>query len=120
MSDYKKLKVWENAHKITLDIYKMTKTFPFDEKYGLVSQLRRAASSIPTNIVEGCGQLDNGNLIRYLGIAKGSSFEVDYLTLLAKDLEYLNEDEYLDINKKIEQVIRMLTNLIKSLKISKK
>lgn len=83
MSDYKKLKVWEKAHQLTIDIYKITKTFPEDEKYGLVSQLRRSVSSILTNIVEGCGQLDNGNLIRLPGIAKGSAFEAEYQILLS-------------------------------------
>lgn len=55
MSDYKKLKVWKYAHELTLEIYQITKNFPKEEKYGIVSQIRRASSSIPTNIVEGCG-----------------------------------------------------------------
>ena len=92
MSDYKKLKVWETAHKFTIDIYKTTKGFPEDEKYGLISQIRRSVSSIPTNIVEGCGQLGNGNLIRFLGIAKGSAFGVEYQLLLSKDLNYIDDN----------------------------
>ena len=89
MSDYKKLKVWEDAHKFTIDIYNITKKFPNNEQYGLTSQIRRSSSSIPTNIVEGCGQLNNGNIIRFLGIAKGSAFEVEYQLLLTKDLSYV-------------------------------
>jgi four helix bundle protein len=116
MSDYKKLKVWEDAHKFTIDIYNITKKFSNNEQYGLTSQIRRSASSIPTNIVEGCGQLDNGNLIRFLGIAKGSAFEVEYQLLLAKDLCYLNSEEYNSLNIKIQAIISMLTNLIKSLR----
>ena len=94
MSDYKKLKVWEDAHKLTINIYNITKKFPINEQYGLVSQIRRSTASIPTNIVEGCGQLNNGNLIRFLGIAKGSAFEVEYQLLLAKDLSYITDTEY--------------------------
>ena len=116
MSDYKKLKVWEDAHQFTVDIYNITKKFPNNEQYGLTSQIRRSASSIPTNIVEGCGQLDNGNLIRFLGIAKGSAFETEYQLLLAKDLNYITNKEYNNLTKKIKSIIHMLIALIKSLK----
>ena len=116
MSDYKKLKVWEDAHKFTVDIYNITQKFPNNEQYGLTSQIRRSASSIPTNIVEGSGQLDNGNLIRFLGIAKGSAFEAEYQLLLAKDLNYITNEEYKLLLAKIQSIIRRLTNLIKSLK----
>ena len=116
MSDYKKLKVWEDAHKFTVDIYNITQKFPNNEQYGLISQIRRSASSIPTNIVEGCGQLENGNLIRFLGIAKGSAFETEYQLLLAKDLKYITKEEHNSLTKKIGEIISMLTGLIKSLK----
>jgi len=120
MSDYKKLKVWEDAHEFTIRIYSITKKFPDNERYGLTSQIRRSASSIPTNIVEGCGQLDNGNLIRFLGIAKGSAFEVEYQLQLVKDLKYINEEEFTILNEKIQKIISMLTNLIKSLQSKRK
>ncbi|MCG2790829.1 MAG: four helix bundle protein [Actinomycetia bacterium] len=120
MSDYKKLKVWEDAHKFTVDIYNITQKFPNNEQYGLTSQIRRSSSSIPTNIVEGSGQLDNGNLIRFLGIAKGSAFETEYQLLLAKDLKYINEKDYDELNEKIQKIISMLTNLIKSLRSKRK
>ena len=119
MSDYKKLKVWEDAHQFTVDIYNITRKFPNNEQYGLTSQIRRSASSIPTNIVECCGQLDNGNLIRFLGIAKGSAFETEYQLLLAKDLNYITNEEYKFLMAKIQSIIRRLTNLIKSLKNQK-
>jgi four helix bundle protein len=119
MSDYKKLRVWKYAHKLALEIYQITKVFPEEEKYGLVSQIRRAVSSIPTNIVEGCGQLDNSNLVRFLGIARGSAFELEYLILLSKDLDYLKKEEYSEVNEKIEQLIGMVTNLIKPLNFKK-
>ena len=120
MSDYKKLKVWEDAHKFTVDIYNITQKFPNNEQYGLTSQIRRSSSSIPTNIVEGSGQLGNGNLIRFLGIAKGSAFETEYQLLLAKDLNYINEKDYGELNEKIQKIISMLTNLIKSLRSKRK
>ena len=116
MSDYKKLKVWEDAHQFTVDIYNITRKFPNNEQYGLTSQIRRSASSIPTNIVECCGQLDNGNLIRFLGIAKGSTFETEYQLLLAKDLNYITNEEYKFLMAKIQPIIHMLIALIKSLK----
>ena len=116
MSNYKKLKVWEDAHKFTVDIYNITKKFPNNEQYGLTSQIRRSSSSIPTNIVEGCGQLDNGNLIRFLGIAKGSAFETEYQLLLSKDLNYISNEEYTNLVEKVKYIIRRLNNLIKSLK----
>ncbi len=119
MSDYKKLKVWEDAHQFTIDIYNITKKFPNNEQYGLTSQIRRSSSSIPTNIVEGSGQLNNGNLIRFLGIAKGSAFETEYQLLLAKDLNYITNEEYKYLLAKIQSIIRRLTNLIKSLKNQK-
>ncbi len=120
MPDYKKLKVWEDAHKFTVDVYNITQKFPNNEQYGLTSQIRRSSSSIPTNIVEGCGQLENGNLIRFLGIAKGSAFETEYQLLLAKDLKYINEKDYDELNEKIQKIISMLTNLIKSLRSKRK
>lgn len=118
MSNYKKLKVWEDAHKFTIDIYNITKTFPNNEQYGLTSQIRRSASSVPTNIVEGSGQLTRSNYIRFLGMAQGSAYEAEYQVLLAKDLGYLKLEEYDSLNKKIKDIIYMLFGLIKSLKKS--
>lgn len=116
MSDYKKLKVWKDAHQLAIDIYKLSKYFPEEEKYGMISQIKRSACSVPTNIVEGCGQIDNGNLVRFLGIAKGSAFEVEYQLLLSKDLGFISEEQYQIMNEKTKYVIRMLTKLIGSLK----
>ncbi len=118
MSDYKKLKVWEDAHQFTVDIYNTTQKFPNNEQYGLTSQIRRSASSIPTNIVEGSGQLTRSNYIRFLGMAQGSAYEVEYQILLAKDLGYLELDKFNLLNKKIKDIICMLFGLIKSLKNS--
>lgn len=116
MSDYKKLKVWNYAHNYAIEIYMLTKNFPDEEKYGMVSQLRRSSVSIPTNIVEGCGQIDNGNLVRFLGIAKGSAFESEYQLLLSKDLGFISQEQYNIMNEKVKYIIRMLNKLISSLK----
>lgn len=118
MSNYKKHKVWEDAHQFTIDIYNITKTFPNNEQYGLTSQIRRSSSSIPTNIVEGSGQLTRSNYIRFLGMAQGSAYETEYQLLLAKDFGYLKLEEYNLLNKKIKDIIYMLFGLIKSLKNS--
>ena len=115
MSNYKELKVWKKAHELAQEVYKLTNNFPEDEKYGIISQIRRAAISIPTNIAEACGQIDNGNLVRFFGIARGSSFELEYLIFLAKDINYLKKEEYYKLNKKITLIISMITNLIKSI-----
>jgi four helix bundle protein len=82
MQDFKKLTVWQKAHKLTLDLYKLTKPFPKAEIYGLTSQIRRAASSIPTNIAEGSVQGSDAQYARFLHIALGSAAELDYLLLL--------------------------------------
>lgn len=84
MKDFKKLIVWKKAHEMTLNIYRTTKSFPKDEVYGLTSQLRRAASSIPANIAEGCGRNSDAELARFLQIAAGSASEVEYHLLLAR------------------------------------
>lgn len=118
MSNYKKLKVWEDAHQFTINIYNITHKFPNNEQYGLTSQIRRSSSSIPTNIVEGSGQLTRSNYIRFLGMAQGSAYETEYQILLAKDLGYLKLEEYNLLNKKIKDIIYMLFGLIKSLKNS--
>jgi four helix bundle protein len=78
MRDFREFKVWEKAHSLTLDIYKATATFPRAEMYGLTSQLRRASSSIPANIAEGCGRGGNAELARFLQIGMGSASELEY------------------------------------------
>jgi four helix bundle protein len=90
MKDYRSLEVWKSSHQLTLEIYRQTKMFPKEELFGLTSQLRRATSSIPANIAEGCGRDGDAELKRFLNIALGSACEVDYFILLAGELEYLD------------------------------
>jgi four helix bundle protein len=94
MKDFRRLKVWEKVHVLTLDIYKVTARFPREEMYGLTSQMRRCSASMGANIAEGCGKQGNNELYRFLYIASGSASELDYHLLLARDLEYLPDDDY--------------------------
>lgn len=92
MQDFRNLQVWSKAHKLTLDIYKLTSRFPKDELFGLRSQMRRCSSSIGSNIAEGCGRLGDAELNRFLLIAMGSASELEYQLLLSRDLGYVHSD----------------------------
>jgi four helix bundle protein len=115
MKDFRKLEVWNKAHQVVLNVYKSTLGFPKDEMFGLTSQIRRAAASIPSNIAEGCGRGSDAELSRFSQIAMGSSSELEYQVLLAKDLRYLSNDVYEDLSNKVVEVKKMLTSLIKKL-----
>ena len=116
MQDLHALKVWEKAHQLTLDIYRMTATFPQEELYGLTSQIRRASSSIPANIAEGCGRGGNAELKQFLNIALGSASELEYHLLLAHDLNYLSTADYERLADNTIEVKKMLTALITKIK----
>jgi four helix bundle protein len=115
MNDFKRLKIWEKAHSLTLEVYKATKSFPKDETYGLVSQLRRASASVPANIAEGYGRKGDAELGRFLSIAAGSACEVEYHLLLAKDLGYLSASEHSKLNDQVCEIKRMLGSFISKL-----
>ena len=115
LKNYKDLKVWQKAYQLCLEIYKMTRSFPKEERYGLISQLRRAALSIPSNIAEGYGRRTKGEYIQALYIGYGSICELETQILLSGDLGYV-EKEHLDrIQGEIADVERMLKGLIRSL-----
>ncbi|MCB9454023.1 MAG: four helix bundle protein [Anaerolineaceae bacterium] len=115
MQDFKKLAVWEKAHRFTLSTYQATMTFPKEESYGLTNQVRWAAASIPANIAEGCGRDSTKEFRRFLDIAMGSASETEYHLLLAHDLNYLNTDDYQTLSTMVVEVKRMLAGLIKKL-----
>ncbi len=119
MQDFRELKVWQKGHALTLDVYKATVNFPKEEIYGLTSQLRRASSSIPTNIAEGCGYRGDAQLVRFMQIAMGSASEVEYHLLLAKDLGFLKDKMYEQLNNGTIEVKRMLSSFIAKLKPAK-
>ena len=112
MQNYKELKVWEKAHQFTLKIYQTTKDFPKEEIYGLTSQMRRAAASIPVNIAEGCGRNSNLELANFLQISLGSSNEIEYDLFLARELLYLKEAQFYELNCLIGEIRAMLLSLI--------
>ena len=118
MKDFRTLKVWEKAHTLTLAIYSATEKFPKHELYALTNQIQRAAVSVPTNIAEGCGKDSDAELKRYFVIAMGSSSELEYLLLLARDLKYLPEDSHQILNRDLTEVRRMLNAFIQKLKAS--
>jgi four helix bundle protein len=115
MRDFIKIKVWEKAHRLTLQVYKITKNFPSDERFGLTVQLRRAAVSVPANIAEGCGRGSERELARFMSIAAGSASEVEYQLLLAFDLNYIQDEKYREINRQVNEVKRMLNSFIQKL-----
>src|SRR5437588_7788522 len=98
MKDFTDLKVWAKAHKLTLAIYKETRSFPIDERFGLTSQIRRCSASIGANIAEGCGRYGDGDFGRFPSIAMGLASELQYHLLLAKDLELLHPLTYKTLN----------------------
>jgi four helix bundle protein len=115
MRDFRKLKVMERAHHFTLQIYRITKVFPSDERFGLTIQLRRAAASIPTNIAEGCGRGGERELARFMSIAAGAASEVEYQLLLACDLNYIQDEAHKELNQQINEIKRMLNSFIQQL-----
>jgi len=115
MKDFRKLKVWEKAHRLTVDVYRASARFPRSELFGLTSQIRRAAASVPSNIAEGCGRRTDAELARFSEIAMGSASELEYQLLLAADLEYLNERDSPGLSTDVIEVKRMLGGLIREL-----
>lgn len=111
MKEFRDLKVWKKAHELVLAIYPATDQFPKHELFGLVSQIRRSSTSIPSNIAEGCGRVGNSELHRFLQIACGSANELEYQLLLAKDLGYLQELQYTMPDRHLTEVKRMLVAL---------
>ncbi len=116
MKDFKELLVWQKSHLLTLSVYKISKSFPKDERYGLTSQIRRSALSLPSNICEGCGRLSDKELAQFLVIASGSASELGYQLLLARDLEYISSFEYNPLEAQITEIQKMLNAFIKKLK----
>jgi four helix bundle protein len=113
--DTSKLIVWQKSHELVLKIYEATKDFPKEEQFGLTSQIRRAAVSIPSNIVEGKARGSNKDFKRFLLIARGSLEELKYQILLSNDLNYINEDTYKDLLNITKEVGRLLNGLMVSL-----
>lgn len=109
------LDVFKLPHALVLEIYEMTKSFPNEERFGLVSQMRRAAYSIPMNLMEGAHRLGSREYKQFVSIARGSAGEIKYQLLLVKDLGYISDEEYSRLASQYERVSQMLTKLAGSL-----
>jgi len=115
---FKNIKVWEKAHNLVVEIYKITKCFPYSERYGLTSQVRRSAVSIPTNIVEGYKRRSEKDFAHFLNLADSSLEETKYHLFLALDLKYLSKNEYDRLFTLSEEIGKMLCGFQKSLKLT--
>ena len=116
MKDFRQLLVWQKSHQLTLALYQATASFPRDETYGLKAQIRRAASSIPSNLAEGCGRDGDAELARFCGIARGSASELEYHLLLARDLNLIPANDYEQLAQQTTEIKRMLTVFVRKLK----
>src|SRR4030043_834578 len=116
LKNYKDLKVWQRSYQLCLDIYRTTKGFPIEERYGLTAQIRRAAVSVPSNIAEGYGRKTTPEYIQSLYIAYGSNCELETQLLLSADLGYVRAEDMKKVQQDIGEVERMLKALIKPLR----
>ncbi len=114
--NYRNIVAWQRAHEVTLRMYELTRTFPREETYGLSSQIRRASFSVAANIAEGSGRETDKDFLRFFYISLGSLKEVDYATLLAYDLKYLNSELFEKLQTRLNQTFAALQGLIKSVK----
>jgi four helix bundle protein len=108
MQHFSKLQVWQRSHELVLSIYRATLSFPAGERFGLVSQLRRAAASVPTNIAEGSKRQGSHDYARFLNIAEGSLAETEYLLVLTRDLGYLAKAKAEPCLAEVSEIARML------------
>ena len=116
VKSFEDLTVWQEAHKLTLQVYKLTARFPGAEKYGIVSQLRRSSCSVPANIAEGFGRATTRELLRCLQIARGELEETRYFVLLSRDLGYITAQDCESTGRDCNSVGRLINALGSSLK----
>jgi four helix bundle protein len=116
LKSFQELEVWQKAHNLVLQTYRVTDRFPDRERYGIISQVRRSAASIPANIAEGFGRRTTKELLQFLANANGSLEETRYFLLLSRDLGYLEKDRYVELEKDCTSVAQMIAALGRSLK----
>ena len=116
IKSFRDLEVWQLAHSFVLEVYKITEKFPKNEEYRITSQLLRAVVSIPTNIAEGKGRQTLKDYIHFLIIARGSLEETKYLIFLSKELSFIGEEKYFELEETLNTIGKKLNNLINSLK----
>ena len=120
MQDFRKIQAWQKSHDLVLAVYRVTERFPKEETYGLTSQLRRAAYSIPMNVAEGCARASQTEFARFLDIAVGSASELDYQLLLVRDLGLVGQKDYEALSETTDHVRKMLVSLCRSVRTSAK
>ncbi len=108
MQHFANLKVWQRSHALVLDLYRLTAGFPAEERFGLISQLRRAAASVPTNLAEGSKRKSQRDYAHFLNLAEASLAETEYLILLSRDLAYLTPDQAEPRQREVSEISRML------------
>ena len=116
--NFKELKVWQKSMELSVQIYKLTSFFPKDERFGLISQVQRAAVSIPSNIAEGCGRISNKELSRFIAFAMGSCYELETQMILANRFEYIKEENQGECFALIAEVQKMLYGFYNSLNVA--
>ena len=116
MQDFRNLLVWQKSHDLVLQVYRSSRDFPCEDSYGLTSQMRRAAISIPSNVAEGCGRGSDPEFGRFLVIAMGSASELEYQLLLSRDLGDLDSTTHQSLEEKIVEIKKMLSSLIQRIR----
>ncbi|MFV0555145.1 MAG: four helix bundle protein [Mangrovibacterium sp.] len=116
MRNFKRYKVWELSHQLVLKIYRITSSFPDNEKYAMVSQMRRAAYSIPSNFAEGSGRDSDKEFNRFIQISQGSLYELEYFLLLSRDLGLIEDTIYKELDREINNIKSMLDALSRKLR----
>jgi len=117
IENFRDLEVWKKAHQLVLATYRLTKSFPSDERYGLVSQMRRAAVSVPANVAEGFKRKGKGEKVRFYNISEASLEELKYFFILSKDLEYIRDNT--QVTNDAEVISKMLYRLVEAIRNSK-
>lgn len=115
MQDFRKLEVWRRSHQFVLEVYRISRQLPVDERFGLSSQIRRAASSIPSNIAEGCGRRGRTELRQFLHMSMGSASELEYLLLLTRDLHMIDIAKHHGAEAELIEIKKMLAGLLQRL-----
>ena len=116
MGNFKELLVWKKSIEFVTEIYEITAAFPSEEKFGLVSQIRRSAVSIPSNIAEGNARRSSADYIQFLKIARGSGAEVETQIIISKNLGFIEEVKSEELTSKITEIMKMINGLINYLK----
>ncbi len=113
MRPHQKLNAWKTSFQFATQVYTITKEFPTEEKFGLISQIRRAAVSVPVNIAEGAARKSKKEFTHFLHISLGSASELDTLLLLSKELNYIDQENFSKLNQQLEEISKILSGLIR-------